>query len=203
VEGKMNIQLHKLTAKELVKKGIPAVLIAGIILAGVLGWKGEELKNVQNYYQIKTIFPDVGFVDDIDDGDTFILKSGVKVRLLGVNAPNRGVNGFEQSKTGLRELIGNNKVYLEYDRYQADKYGRVLAWIWIDCEEKPKFQPADYMHLSGNTSRSGLTDNPDGCKQGKLVNEEMVQLGLVKTEKYQDRGELKYETRIKNNNLGI
>jgi hypothetical protein len=53
------------------------------------------------------------------------------------------------------------------------------------------------MHLSFNASRAGLTENPEGCKKGSLVNEEMVKIGLAITEKYQDRGELKYENRLK------
>jgi endonuclease YncB( thermonuclease family) len=187
-----------LNSKNLLKIGVPAVLIPGLLIAGVLGWKGEELQNVKNYYQIKTIFPDSGVVGQVEDGDTFILKSGVRVRLLGIDAPNRGEVGFDEGKKGLNGLIGDKRVYLEYDRYQDDKYGRVLSWIWIGCESTPKFKPPDYMHLTDNTSRPGLLENPEGCKQGKLVNEEMVKAGLAPYEKYKDRGELKYELRIKN-----
>jgi len=53
------------------------------------------------------------------------------------------------------------------------------------------------MHLSRNQSRPGLTENPAGCKKGKLVQEEMVNAGMAKVETYKDRGELKYEERIK------
>ncbi|OGG08860.1 hypothetical protein A2154_02195 [Candidatus Gottesmanbacteria bacterium RBG_16_43_7] len=186
----------RLTAVELLKKGVPAVLIPGIILAGALGWKGEELKKALNYHQIKTIFPDQGVVSTVEDGDTFMLRNDVRIRMLGIDAPGRGEKGFEEGKLGLSGLLGNKKVYLEYDRYQDDKYGRVLAWVWIDCERKPTFLPADYMHLTYNTSRSGLVDNPVGCKKGKLVNEEMVRSGFTSYEKYKDRGELKYEGRI-------
>jgi endonuclease YncB( thermonuclease family) len=188
----------KLTAKTLIKIGVPAVLIPGLIMAGVLGWKGEEIRNITDFYRIKTIFPDSGVVRQVEDGDTFILKSGIRVRMLGIDAPNRGAKGFEEGKNRLKGLIENKRVYLEYDRYQDDKYGRVLAWVWTDCEGKPVFKPSDYMHLSGNASRQGLTDNPHGCKKGKLVNEEMLRSGLANSEKYTDRGELKYEVRISN-----
>ncbi len=52
------------------------------------------------------------------------------------------------------------------------------------------------MHLSGNQSRKGLVENPTGCKQGKLINEEMVKAGMANAETYKDRGELKYEKRL-------
>ena len=109
-----------MSAKELLKKGVPAVLIPGLILAGVLGWKGEELKKAINYHQIKTIFPYEGIVTEVEDGDTFILKNGVSVRMLGVDAPGRGIEGYQEAKDGLGVLVGNKKIYLEYDRYQDD-----------------------------------------------------------------------------------
>jgi len=75
-------------------------------------------------------------------------------------------------------------------------YGRAMAWIWIGCEEIPKFTPPEYMRLSFNRSRPGLSENPQGCKKGKLAQEEMVQAGLAKIEVFKDRGELKYEMRL-------
>jgi endonuclease YncB( thermonuclease family) len=183
----------KLTAKELIKKGVPYVLIPGILLAGILGWKTDAFKKVTDYYQLKQIFPNSGIVGKVEDGDTFDLKSGQRIRLLGVNAPEGSPTRAENY---LMENIYGKRVYLEYDHYQDDKYGRVLAWVWIDCESTPKFLPADYMHKSGNESMPGLIDNPSGCKKGKLVNEELVKSGLADTISYSDRGPLKYEGRL-------
>jgi len=52
------------------------------------------------------------------------------------------------------------------------------------------------MYLSGNRSREGLVDNPEGCQKGLLINEEMVKNNLVELVKYAKRGELKYEQRL-------
>ncbi len=182
----------KLTAKDLIKKGVPYVLIPGILAAGILGWKSGAFEKIQNYYQIKSLFPASGVVSKIEDGDTFTLKNGVKVRLIGIDAP----AGITRAENYLTENILNKKVYLEYDRYQDDKYGRVLAWVWIDCETTPEFFPADYMHKSGNESNPGLIDNPTGCKKGKLINEELVISHFAEPVVYKDRGELKYEKRL-------
>ncbi len=81
-------------------------------------------------------------------------------------------------------------------RYQDDKYGRILAWVWVDCETKPTFLPADYMHLSKNESLEGLVENPRGCSEGKLVNETLVKSGNGEVVVYEDRGKLKYERRL-------
>jgi endonuclease YncB( thermonuclease family) len=188
----------RLTAKWLRQIGTPRVLIPGIILAGVLGWPGW--KNLgPDYYASKQVFPDTGMVRNIVDGDTFELQNGNEIRLIGINAPERGEVGYEEAIEVLSHQVIEKKLWFEYDRYQDDKFGRVLAWVWIDCEAKPKFTPPEYMHKSKRESNPGLTENPEGCKKGKLLNEEMVKAGLARTVKYKDRGELKYEKRIMGN----
>ncbi|MEK7533291.1 MAG: thermonuclease family protein [Patescibacteria group bacterium] len=182
--------------QQLLALGIPMVMIPGILLAVLLGWNPTTFIKT-DYYQNKLVFPVSGTVKMVEDGDTFTLQNGMSVRMIGVNAPDRGKPGFEAAKTFLEHEIGNMTVYLEYDRYQDDKYGRILAWVWVDCETTPAILPADYMHLSGNQSRPGLTENPKGCKDGILVNEELVRSGNGEMVTYTDRGKLKYEERIK------
>jgi len=186
----------RLTAKWLRKIGVKEVLIPGLLLAGVLGWTGWQ-KLGPDIYRNKQAFPDSGIVRVITDGDTFELQNGVRVRTVGVNAPGRGEEKAGEAVKRLSDLVKDKKVWLEYDRYQDDKYGRVLAWVWINCEFTPKFLPSDYMRLSFNRSRPGLTENPEGCKKGKLVQEEMMKAGLAKLETYKVRGELKYEGRLR------
>lgn len=185
----------KITAKRLRKIGVKEVLIPGLLLAGVLGFSLSKLGT--NIYKNKILFPQSAVASNVIDGDTIETKNGVRVRLIGINAPDRGDKGYEQAMGRLGEIINNKTIWLEYDRYQDDKNGRILAWIWIGCESTPKFLPPDYMRLSYNRSREGLTTNPEGCKNGKLVQEEMVKSNLAVVEVYKDRGELKYENRLK------
>lgn len=188
------------TKERLVRLGIPAILIPGILLAIILGWNPAKLAEVKNYHEIKQMFPDSGTVKAVSDGDTFELTNGIGVRMIGINAPDRGESGYNESRDYLVTLVKGKRINLEYDRYQDDKYGRILAWIWIGCEADPKFFPADYMHLTYNTSREGLIDNPEGCYEGMLVNEAMVQRGLAVAVRYKDRGVLKYEGRLTGRN---
>ena len=181
----------RITPGWLRKIGVKEVLIPGMIVAAALGWAGW--KNLgPDYHENKQVFREVGVVREIRDGDTFVLNGGVVVRMIGIDAPAND----EESKNGLTSLIEDKRVWLEYDRYQDDKYGRVLAWVWVGCETNPEFLPAEYMHLTYNRSRPGLTDNPAGCKKGKLVQEEMIKVGLAEVELYKDRGELKYQKRL-------
>lgn len=191
--------------QKLLKIGVPAVLIPGIILAATLGWMGW--KNMgNNFERNKKVFPDYGQVTNILDGDTFELKNGVRVRLIGVDAPPIGSGEARSGQVALDELsklVMNKTVWLEYDRYQDDKYGRILAWVWLGCNVAhaavpvPEFLPADYMHKSNRESNPGLLNNPKGCENGKLIQEELIKKGAVKYVKYADRGELKYEERLK------
>jgi len=168
----------RLTWKKLKKAGVATIFIPGLIL----GWyvKTGRLDNFDEYYKAKIVFPDSGLVETVEDGDTFDLRSGARVRMLLIDSPARGKEGYEEAGKYLEKLIKDKKVWLEYDRYQNDKYGRILAWVWVGCESKPKFRDPFYMHLSGNRSREGLMDNPKGCRKGKLVNEEMVKTEQAK-----------------------
>ncbi len=182
----------KITAKYLKSIGVPGILIAGFITAHMLGWDAKALERINNYHKLRTPFLKTGIVEEILDDDTFVLKNGVTVRMIGINTP----EGESSGSAYLKKKVLGNKVYLEYDRYQDDKFSRVLAWVWIDCEKSPTFLPADYMHKSNNESNEGLVENPKGCKKGKLINEELVILQYADPVTYKDRGELKYEKRI-------
>lgn len=154
----------------------------------------RNINKIGNYYEDEKIFPKSGMVLEVEDGDTFRLDSGQVVRMIGVNAPDRGKDGYETAKDGLRKITEKQKIWLEYDRYQDDKYGRILAWVWVDCEtDMVKMPPADYMHLSGKQSREYVTTNPNGCSKGKMVNREMVKNGNAEMVSYEKRGRLKYE----------
>lgn len=183
-----------MTIKSLLKKNIPYILIPGLIFASALGYKFTKLDKIQDYSKIKQVFPSSGNVKSVEDGDTFTLSNGIKVRLIGVNSPDRGQKNYLEAKKELEKLIKDKKVYLEYDRYQDDKFGRILAWVWVNCEKEPVFLPPEYMHKSGNESNAGLTQNPDGCKRGNLIQEELVKKDFAETVSYSSRGPTKYES---------
>ena len=71
------------------------------------------------------------------DGDTFELEDGRKVRLIGVDTPEtkhpiKGVQCFGQEASAFaKQLIEGQKVRLEKDKSQTDRYGRVLAYVYL------------------------------------------------------------------------
>ena len=60
------------------------------------------------------------------DGDTFKLETGVKVRLIGIDAPELSQPGGEESREYLAQLILNKGVTLETGYEDRDKYNHRL-----------------------------------------------------------------------------
>ena len=82
-------------------------------------------------------------VKKVVDGDTFWIydgsQRGLKIRLIGVDAPeSKNSRTKELAYFGreasdyLTSLIAGRKVRLEYDVGQFDKYGRTLAYVYLE-----------------------------------------------------------------------
>jgi len=68
------------------------------------------------------------------DGDTFNCRDGRKVRLTGIDSPEREQRPYgEQAREALLELAPpGTSLRLEGDVAPTDRYGRVLAYVWVD-----------------------------------------------------------------------
>jgi len=88
-------------------------------------------------------------VKKVIDGDTIILSDGTHVRYLGINAPemthdqelsvkNKGLSGDgdecygQEAKKINEDLVLGKNVRLEFDANKFDRYGRTLAWVYLD-----------------------------------------------------------------------
>jgi micrococcal nuclease len=77
-------------------------------------------------------------VERVVDGDTFVLADGERVRLIGVDTPETvkpgtapQVYGKEASRYTKRMLEGK-RVRLEFDVSERDRYGRLLAYVYLE-----------------------------------------------------------------------
>jgi micrococcal nuclease len=82
-------------------------------------------------------------VTKVIDGDTFWINDGsvkgLKIRFIGIDAPESRNTGQkvkayygQESKEYLLRLIGGKRVRLEYDIGHLDRYGRTLAYVYLE-----------------------------------------------------------------------
>ncbi len=80
-----------------------------------------------------------GIVTQIVDGDTLLLDNGLVVRLIGIQAPHLALGrpGLEDwpkseaSKQALGDIALNQPVLLRYGGAGKDRYGRLLAQLYL------------------------------------------------------------------------
>lgn len=71
------------------------------------------------------------------DGDTLDLSVGgqaERLRLIGIDAPERGECGYQEAASLLSELVSDGVVRLETDLSDRDQFGRLLRYLWVGEE---------------------------------------------------------------------
>lgn len=71
-------------------------------------------------------------VVSIRDGDTIELEDGRAVRYLGIDTPERGRPGADSASIFNSEFVLGKVVRLEYGEERLDRYGRTLAFVFLD-----------------------------------------------------------------------
>ena len=86
---------------------------------------------ISNFANAKTI---EGLVVGVADGDTITVldqqKNTYKIRLQGIDAPEKKQAFGEKSKQSLHDLVHSKQVRIEYDK--EDKYGRIVGKVIVD-----------------------------------------------------------------------
>jgi len=74
-------------------------------------------------------------ITKIIDGDTLKIKTGTlktrKVRLIGINAPEKGECFYEEAKNALTEVTQDRQINIEKDISGLDDYGRLLRYVIV------------------------------------------------------------------------
>lgn len=91
-----------------------------------LAGRGEEPPSTE------CLAPSEVTVTKVIDGDTVIVEGGYHIRLLGIDADERGYSCYESAKSRLEELVLNKEVRLEKDQTDVDQYDRCLRYIFFD-----------------------------------------------------------------------
>lgn len=115
---------------------------------------------------------DPAVVSRVIDGDTIDLETGERVRLLGINAPERGELYYEEARKALEDLLLEKEVVLERDEINKDQYGRLLRYVYIDdlfvsCEMVRQCYATVYIIPPNIKHEKGLRDTwEEGKKTG-------------------------------------
>ncbi len=71
------------------------------------------------------------------DGDTIVIENNERVRYIGMDTPElaRGKRPAEpyadEAKAFNQRLVGGKRVRLEFDKEERDRFGRLLAYVYV------------------------------------------------------------------------
>jgi len=107
--------------KEAILLAASLIILSGIMLSGcqsITGFYADEKQTA--------------IVTRVTDGDTITIEGGERVRLLGINCPEKGEQFYSDGKKFVEQLLLYKEVELERDVINKDQYGRILRYVWFD-----------------------------------------------------------------------
>jgi endonuclease YncB( thermonuclease family) len=147
-------------------------LLRFVLLAVVVACKGPAdatpLPTPQANDGARPIGPlEEAVVRRVVDGDTVVVQvedRQVRLRYIGIDAPEMGdpvPEPWAQEATDAnRMLVANQRVWLERDISDTDRFARLLRYVWLRAE------------------------HADGTEQWTMVNLELVRLGFARAVSY-------------------
>ena len=66
------------------------------------------------------------------DGDTVELAGGDRLRLLGIDTPEKGELYYDSAAMFLESLVLGQKSRIEYADKRRDRYGRILGFVYVE-----------------------------------------------------------------------
>jgi len=89
------------------------------------------------FFLLSTSYAEIYKVKRVIDGDTLLLVNGERVRLIGVDTPEtkhpqKPVQYFgREAYLFTKKMIDGKEARLEFERQKRDRYGRLLAYIYL------------------------------------------------------------------------
>ena len=99
-----------------------ALIVLGcLIVLFLLYGKRDPLRDLESARVVRIL-----------DGDTVELADGRIVRLIGIDTPEKGQPGADSATMCNTALVLGRTVRLEYGHERSDRYGRTLAYLYVD-----------------------------------------------------------------------
>jgi endonuclease YncB( thermonuclease family) len=100
-------------------------------------------------------------ITHVIDGDTVDLSTGERVRMIGIDAPEKGQCGFEEAAEAVsRMTYGQTVIARPGARDDTDKYGRFLRYINVDGRDVGLALLQDGLAVARYNSRDGYGRHP-------------------------------------------
>lgn len=116
-------------------------------------------------------------ITKVVDGDTVYTDKGEKIRIIGLNAPERGKEELaEEARERAEDLLLYKVVYLEEDLDKKDKYDRDLRYIWIEKPTNLRFKEVKEKNFSAILISEGLA-KPYTFKPNDKYSDVFLKLG--------------------------
>lgn len=159
--------MHRKTRRNITNVVLLAITICSLFLSQ------SPFQSVQKQGELTPVI-----VTRVVDGDTIcVMEQGqeIKVRMIGVNTPESvSPQGYKNTPEGVvasqytkEQLYVGRQIYLERGREKQDKYGRTLAYIWLEkgvnCLDYTSFCNYNYgAILMKNTYCEAVYYSPNG-----------------------------------------
>jgi micrococcal nuclease len=182
-------------------------VILGLIIGGLFYFEGKKVEN-RNFLKNKVSvnkcenIPKLSdgtkkLVTKVIDGDTFLIEGGYSVRVLGIDADERGYPCYDEAKRGLEDLVLGREVRLEIGKEDLDQYCRYLRYVFVNDKNVSlemvknglavaRFSPEDLKYREEITlAEKWARENKVGCKWGgaKIEGEKNLSWDKLVTEK--------------------
>lgn len=88
-------------------------------------------------------------VSKVIDADTITLENGQKVRLIGIDGPEKGECFYDESLKFTKDLLENQYVKIQKDISEVDNYNRLLRYVIIPKSGEDNILVNDYLTDEG------------------------------------------------------
>ena len=112
------------------------------------------------FFENRSSIYEEAYIIKVLDGDTVRvrLQNGriKKVRLIGINSPEKGKEKYaDEAWLYAKKLMLNKYVYLEKDISDTDQYGRLLRYIWLKQVDKKDLKNIGVYNVSAIMLKNG------------------------------------------------
>jgi endonuclease YncB( thermonuclease family) len=143
---------------------IPAIIIS---IAGLTSWRSITQQS-RKFNIPKT--SNIGTVKRVSDGDTLVLENGNRIRLCGIDAPEKDQPLGKESKTNLERLIANARNQVMVQETDRDRYGRIVAEVFVKANTS---NPEEEYLLNAEQLSAGMAyvypQYVNGCTQPDVL----------------------------------